>query len=122
MFANQEKFTIHKSNVTCNDLFDKNNTIEVEVYSFLNSIYPRQKHLKLIFKLLLKHNLINSDLNFVKFPNIHVADFCSFLTNPFVNDHKINPHIKRLCKYLQSLGLNFPKCAIKNKTAVKLLT
>lgn len=120
MFANQEKYIIHKSNATCSDLSD-NNTTDAEVYSFLNSIYPKQKHLKLIFKLLLKHNLINADLNFKSFPNIHVADFCSFITNPFGDDQKINPNIKRLCKYLQSLGLNFPKCAIKNKHALKLL-
>ena len=127
MFTNNEKFTIHKFNKPCN-LQPNDNTIKSDnliikdqIDNFLSISYPKNKSLHLIFNIFLKHNLINDDLFFKMIPNIHIADFCSFINNRFDKDTKPNKEMIKLCKYLQTQSIRFPKVAIKNPVAQKLL-
>jgi hypothetical protein len=45
----------------------------------------------MVFKILQPLNLIDNNLFFTSFPNIHVADFCSFINNKFEKNGGKNP-------------------------------
>jgi hypothetical protein len=125
MFANQEIFVIHNADETCNKLkTDKNadNSIFTECQSFLTRSYPKNKVLPLILKILTKNNLINEDLFFTMFPNIHIADFLSFINNKFGKNNSYDPSMFKLCKYLNAQAIRLPKIAIKNPAAQKLIS
>jgi len=95
---------------------EKTNTI---VSDFIQSTYPKQKYLKIVAKIVEKHNLVNDDLFFVSFTDIHLADFCSFINNKF--DKKENVRLIKLCKFIQSQKIRFPNVCIKNSSAKKYL-
>ena len=98
-------------------------TLDHELDDYVTQMYPKNKHLKYICKMLTAHHLINDQLFFVPFPNVHIADFCSFLNNRFNNkSSKPNSTMIKLCRYLQQLHLKMPKVAIKNPLAQKYLT
>jgi hypothetical protein len=124
MFANRQKYIIHNENHVCQvePINADVNQIENEINLYLQTAYPRNKHLPFLFKIMLAKNLLNSDLFFVNFPNIHVADFCAFINNRF--DKKIDKKndLFKLCQYLQKHHIKFPKIAIKNPLAQKYLT
>jgi hypothetical protein len=126
MFANQQKFVIHPVNKYCESI-KKNETNEIEpvenqINEYLLTSYPKNKVFPLVFKTLLKHNIINSDLFFNPFPNIHIADFCAFLNNRFGKKHTTDYKMMKLCKYLQNNSIKFPKVAVKNPVAQKILS
>jgi hypothetical protein len=122
MFVNKEIFLIHHQNQPCgisqnqSKVFSKH-----KVFDFITNMYPKQKYLTLVFELIIEKNLIDDRLYFIDFSNVHVADFCTFINNKFgkinLTDHK---YIK-LCKYLQTQKLQFPKVSIKNPVAHKYL-
>lgn len=108
MFANQQKFVIHPSNEFCADKnFKNSNETENQIILFLKNTYPKNKMLALVFKPLIKENLIGEDLFFHDFANIHVADFCVFVNNRFGKSDKTDTNMLKLCKYLQKKTLNF---------------
>jgi hypothetical protein len=120
MFANKEQFVIHRADQTCQS---ETNTDVPSIVEQLNEFahvnYPKQKFLQIVFKILAKNELINDEMFFVNFSNIHLADFCSFINNRF--DKKENTNMTKLCKYIQSKLLKFPNICIKNPLAKKYL-
>lgn len=127
MFANKQKFIIHQANQTCapkpvEDSHDElKSSLQNEIKLFIATNYSKQKFMSLVFDTLLKHNLINNDLIFVNFPNIHVADFCSHINNRFDKNNKSNTRMLNLCKYLQKNNIKFPFVCIRNPLARKFL-
>jgi len=71
-------------------------------------------------KLLEKNNLINDDLFFVDFNDVHLADFCAFINNRF-DKKKENTRMTKLCKFIQSKRVRFPNVCIQNVRAKKYL-
>ena len=126
MFANKTRYIIHKSNQACPthkilSTASKDQPIQIIVDQFISKQYPKQKSISIVFDILMKHKLINSDLVFEKFSNIHVADFCSFINNRFDKNDKPNSKIYTLCRYLQQNKITFPVICIKNPIARKFL-
>ena len=121
MFANKHKFIIHQANQPCTPtpIEENEKSIQHEIKLFISANYPKQKFISLVFDTLLKHNLINNDLIFTHFPNIHVADFCSHINNRF--DKNSNVRMLNLCKYLQKNNVKFPLVCIRNPLARKFL-
>jgi hypothetical protein len=120
MFANKQTFLIHDAEQDCSRTLEpteeKTNT---DVSEFIQSTYPKQKYLKIVATILEKNNLINHDLFFLNFTDIHLADFCSFINNKF--DKKENIRLIKLCKFIQSQKIRFPNVCIKNSKAKKYL-
>jgi hypothetical protein len=131
MFLNKQVFVIHPKNKPCNQLKkdDENHnssnskilSIDQQISDFLQSTYPKQKHLPYVFNILNSHNLFDKNLFFVQFSNIHIADLCAFLNNRFGKTDSTDSRFIKLCKYLQSINIKLPKIAIKNPVAVKYL-
>jgi hypothetical protein len=126
MFATQQKFIIHRDNESCeqdsdNKIVVTSNVINDNVYEYLNQTFPKNKNIHLVFKILLKHNLIDDTLFFSNFKNIHIADFCSFINNRFGKKETTNVNMVKLCKYLNNLKIRFPKISIKNPVAQNML-
>jgi hypothetical protein len=122
MYYNKTKFIIHPINKSCtiSSKPSSTNNIEFQIKNFIDTSYPKNKVIHLVFNVLRKHNLINDDLFFIKFPNIHVADFVSFINNRFGKKEKTDSNMLKLCKYLQTY--NFPRIALKNPVAINYLT
>jgi len=124
MFVNNEIYVIHPENQFCN-LPNGTDSSEVQTKSnileFINSTYPKQKYLSLIFNPLVQRNMINDELYFIPYPDIHIADFCVFLNNKFGKVETTNNKLIKFCKYLQSLKFKFPKVSVKNPVAQKYL-
>jgi hypothetical protein len=91
----------------------------ISVLDFISSTYPKQKFLKIVANILVKHSLITNDLFFKDFLNIHVADFCAYINNRF--EKQENARLVKLCKMLQSKNIKFPHVCIKNITAKRYL-
>lgn len=125
MFTNNQKFIIHGINDICGTKLsvstDNTQHIETDLNSFIESTYAKHKYLKLIGKNLVKNNILNKELCFDKFPNAHVADFFSFVINPFGTLEKTKSIMKQICKYLKQNKISFPEVAIRNPAAIKLL-
>jgi hypothetical protein len=121
MFANKETFIIHRADQDCSQSSGSNDetTDHTLVSDFVQSTYPKQKYLKIVATILEKHDLINEDLFFIQFDNIHLADFLSFINNRF--DKKKNTNLIKLCKVLQTENVKFPNVCIKNPVAKKYL-
>lgn len=124
MFLNGEKFIIHKVDEPCR-LTDAESLdqplLQQTVKAFIKETYPKQKYILLAFNILEKYNLFDENLFCVAFPNIHLADICSFFLNPF---HKLNTKDSRyikFCRFLQKKGVKLPKISIKNPLAQKYL-
>jgi hypothetical protein len=122
MFSNKEKFTIHKNNETCdNDQIQENPSVSFQpaIIEFIKKTYPKQKYLTLVFEIMNTHNLIDANLFFIAFPNLHVADVCAFFNNRF--DKNIDSRYLKFCKFLRQKQIRFPKVAIKNPLAQKYI-
>jgi len=120
MFSNKEKFIIHKSNEPCGNLQQQDNPdSSTDVIDFIKKTYPKQKYLALVFEIMNNHNLIDVNLFFIAFPNLHVADVVSFFNNRFDKSDTSDARYLKLCKYLRQKKIRFPKCAIKNPVAQK---
>lgn len=124
MFVNKERFVIHKANQTCTpkQIITPPHgevSIQTNITQFIETNYPKQKFLSIVFDILAKQNLINDDLIFVDFPNIHVADFSSYINNRF--DKNNNNRLIGLCKFLQKKNIKFPIVCIRNPLARKYL-
>lgn len=131
MFANQDIFIIHQKNFDCNKNLEEeeedNSTpeetlLEQECTSFLAKMYPKNKVLYLVTKILANRNMLNENLFFLSFPSVHLADFCSFINNKFGKKEKTDKKIFKICKELQNQGIKFPRITIKNPVAQRLLT
>lgn len=120
MFANNETWIIHQSNKPCGQKSNQQNNVQTEVMEYIKTTFPKQKHLPLVFTIMFKHNLIDSNLYFVPVP-IHFADVCTFINNRFGKINTSNPLYIKLCKYLHANKIKFPKIAIKNPVAQKYL-
>jgi hypothetical protein len=124
MYTNGQRFIIHLSNTTCGTSKTKDEPIQnisSDVDNLVTILYPKQKSLFLVTKLLLKHNTINQDLYFLDEPSVHLADFLRFLNNRFDKNIKPNVHILKLCKIFQSKSIRLPNACIKNPLAKKYL-
>lgn len=127
MFANQKVYVIHEENELCRDNqqnqkeLTTTTDVQREINLFLAQTYPKNKTLPMVFQILSKRNIINDDLFFTDFPQLHVADICTFLNNRFGEKQKINSGLVKFCKYIKNLGIKIPKIAIKNPVALKLL-
>jgi hypothetical protein len=135
MFVNNERFTIHLSDQPCsqenrpdlNESVEFKDTIGDQVQDFIVHSYPKNKFLPLVFKNLIKHDLIDADLFFVNFPAIHVADFCAFINNSFgggsssSKNNKTNGLLLKLCKFIRTKHIKFPLICIKNPVARQAL-
>jgi len=135
MYLNKQVFVIHPKNKPCNqpkkeDYHNSSSSdissskilsIDQQISDFLQSTYPKQKHLPYVFNILNSHNLFDKNLFFVQFSNIHIADLCAFLNNRFGKTDSTDSRFIKLCKYLQSINIKLPKIAIKNPVAVKYL-
>jgi hypothetical protein len=120
MFANKHSYIIHESNQYCSMPEETiSDTSNMSVLDFINSTYPKQKFLKIVANILVKHNLINNELFFKEFHNIHVADFCAYINNRF--EKQENTRLVKLCKMLQNKNVKFPHVCIKNLTARRYL-
>ncbi len=122
MFSNNETWVIHQANKLCGQ--DKKpsqqNDVRTEVMQYLKSTFPKQKHLPLVFNILFKHDLIDTNFYFVPVP-LHFADVCTFINNRFGKIDATDMSYIKLCKYLHSRKIKFPKIAIKNPVAQKYL-
>lgn len=125
MFANKELYLIHPQSQPCanaSDNNDKSNTTEKHKgLEFVTSMYPKQRFLPLLCETLFTHNLIDEQLYFVSAKNIHLADFISFINNRFSKGSTVDMKYIKLCKYLQSNDIRFPRVSIKNPLAQKYL-
>jgi len=123
MFSNNEIYVIHKKNQICGQTKSQSANIDpsIQVSDYLKNTYPKQKFLPLFFQVLTSHNLINTNMFIVGFPNLHIADLCSFLNNKFGKTNTTDIQYIKFCKYLQSCQLKFPKVSIKNPVAQKYL-
>jgi len=122
MFSNEEYFVIHKADQPCSDANAENlPRHSSSVQDFVKETYPKQKHLKLIFDILEKHILFDDNLFCTQFPNIHLADICSFFLNRFFKNDKTDGRYIKFCKFLQQKGVKLPKICVKNPYAQKLL-
>jgi hypothetical protein len=127
MFSNKTVFSIHPKNQSCavkkveNEHTSDRNEHNNHIIDFIKSIYPKQKYLTMIFQILEPFELISSNLFFVAFPNIHVADVCAFLNNKFGKEHTTDVRFIKLCKFLRTKEIKFPKIAVKNPVAQKYL-
>jgi len=120
MFSNNTVFVIHPKNKPCGQqLKNSSDTLNDQVFEFIKNTYPKQKYLAMVFKILQPLNLIDNNLFFTSFPNIHVADFCSFINNKFEKNGGTDHKFIKLCKFLRSKQIKFPKIAIKNPVAQK---
>jgi hypothetical protein len=120
MFANKQIFLIHDAKQDCSQpLGSTEEKVDTAVSDFIQSTYPKQKYLKIVAKILEKHNLVDTDLFFLNFTDIHLADFCSFINNKF--DKKENGRLIKLCKFIQTQKIRFPNVCIKNSRAKKYL-
>jgi hypothetical protein len=121
MFSNNEKFIIHKNDESCKSSQTQeenpNDSFQSAVIEFIKNTYPKQKYLTLVFKIMNTHNLIDANLFFIAFPNLHVADVCAFFNNRF--DKNIDSRFIKFCKFLRQKKIRFPKVAIKNPIAQK---
>jgi len=124
MFSNGEKFIIHKTNEPCGLIpADKCETPSPHqsVMEFIKDTYPKQKYLSVAFAIIEKHNLFDDNLFCVPFPNIHLADVCSFFLNRFGKNDNTDSRYVKFCKFLQKKGIKLPKISIKNPMAQKYL-
>jgi hypothetical protein len=120
MFANKQTFLIHDAEQDCSQtLSSTEEKVNTTISDFIQSTYPKQKYLKIVANIFEKHNLVNDDLFFVNFPDIHLADFCSFINNKF--DKKENVRMIKLCKYIQTQKIRLPNVCVKNSRAKKYL-
>ena len=124
MFSNKTSYVIHPKNQPCgissnSSLLDSPISSSDQVTDFIRLTYPKQKYLSLIFNILNPYNLIDSNLFFKEFPNIHVADFCAFINNRFGKTPTTDARFVKLCKFFQLNQIKFPKIAIKNPVAQK---
>ena len=126
MYANSTVFVIHPHKKPCasNTAVDTSNavdTVDQQILSFLQTSYPKQKHLPLMFNILRPHTLFDEHLFFKQFKNIHIADFISFILNRFCKLDTTDSRFIKLCKYLQSLNIRLPKIVVKNPLVHKYL-
>jgi hypothetical protein len=124
MFSNNDKFIIHKVNEFCAPVLPElaeNVGDNDTVLTFVKNMYPKQKYLILVFEIMHSHDLIDSNLFFKQFPNLHVADVCSFFNNRFGKSDTTDPRYIKLCKFLHQKKIRLPKVAIKNPVAQKFL-
>lgn len=118
MFAVNETYIIHPSKTFCQE--ESNiSSVETQLNEYLTMSYPKNKHLPIVFKILIDKSVVSKDLFFTNFPNIHVADFCSFINNRFGKKETTIPDLIKLCKYLKKKSIKLPKTCIKNPTAQK---
>jgi hypothetical protein len=125
MFANQERFIIHKADTFCNTENQTQNSNKNDILTECNALltcsYPKNKILPIIIKSLTNFKMINKDLFFNSFPNIHIIDFLSFINNKFGKKETTEHNMIKLCKHINSKKIQFPKISIKNPVARKLL-
>jgi len=122
MFANKQVYVIHEVDQNCSQESGSSQEPSVNhVSDFIDSTYPKQKkYLALVGKILEKHNLINDDLFFVDFNDVHIADFFSFINNSF-DKQKENTRLTKVCKFMQSKNIRFANVCVKNIRAKKYL-
>jgi len=126
MFSNGEKFIIHKENESCglttiDSEISETHSPQQNVMEFIKETYPKQKYLSLIFTIIEKHHLFDDNLFCNAFPNIHIADICSFFLNRFGKMENTDNRYIKFCKFLQKKGIKLPKISIKNPVAQKYL-
>jgi len=122
MFTNGEQYIIHKKNEPCgtfNSDISETPSHHQLVLEFIKDKYPKQRYLSLIFEILKKHELFDENLFCIPFPNIHIADVCSFFLNRFSKNENIR--LIKFCKFLQKKGVKLPRISIKNLEAQKYL-
>jgi len=123
MFLGGEKYIIHKLSEPCDLLpIEQNVNINDDIHpakEYVNSTYPKQKHLKFAIDIIERNNLIDHNLYFIAFPDLHLADVCAFFNNRFKNKKSTDPRIIKLCKFIQTSKIKFPKVSIKNPVAQK---
>jgi len=122
MFSNNEQFIIHPSNKLCGQ--DQSNPLHSDInpsLEFVKNTYPKQKFLPIVISRLTSLGLLDKNMFFLDFPNVHLADFCSFINNKFSKTNTADSRYLKLCKYLQSKSVKCPKVSIKNPVAQKYL-
>jgi hypothetical protein len=122
MFSNNTVFVIHPKNISCGTIPKKNTStpdLNTEIKEFLQTTYPKQKYLTMVFNILEPYNLIGKNLFFLSFPNIHVADIIAFFNNKFGKVNTTDARFIKLCKFFRSQNIKFPKISIKNPVAQK---
>ena len=122
MFLDNTIYVIHNKDQPCGQKIQSSSELSSKkhVIDFIKMMYPKQKFLTLVFEPMVQQELINDDLFFKDHPQVHIADFCSFINNRFAKNN-FPPKITKLCKYLNAMGLRFPKVSIKNAEAQKML-
>jgi hypothetical protein len=122
MLLGGEKFIIHKLSEPC-DLHPTEHNMDMDsihpAKEFVIQTYPKQKYLKLVIDILDRHNLIDHNLYFTPFPNMHLVDVCAFFNNRFGKHESTDAKLIKLCKFLQKKQIKFPKVSIKNPVAQK---
>ena len=129
MFVNNDVFIIHKMNEPCDYAsstlapLESNlaQTSSSSTTEYIKTLYPKQKFLPLFFDILQKNNLIDENHYLVNFSNLHVADICTFINNKFGKIEKTDSRFIKMCKYLHSKQIKFPKICVKNPVAQKYL-
>lgn len=126
MYVNNTLFVIHLHAKPCpltmkNDVNNSEPTVQHHIDTFLQTTYPKQKYLPLLFSILRPHALFNQHLFFNDFMNVHIADFCSFIGNPFGKLASTDAKFIKVCKYIQSKHIVLPRVAVKNPVAAKFL-
>jgi len=122
MFANKNVYIIHEVDQYCvmpKEDKSNNKTPPIPVLDFISNTYPSQKFLKIVGNILVKHDILNSDLFFKENNAIHLADFLAYINNRF--DKQENTRMTKLCKMLQSKNIKFPCVCVRNNLAKRFL-
>ena len=131
MFVNDTVYVIHPADELCvkadanasasSNISSDNVSIQDKMNEFFLTAYPKNKILPLVFKNIVAKQLVDHDLFFVKYPSVHVADFCSFINNKFGKESSSNVTYIKLCKFLKAQAIKFPHIIVKNPIARPLL-
>jgi len=129
MYIQKQIYVIHPVHQSCSpntenksiNSSDSSTSIQHNIETFLHTTFPKQKYLPLVFSILHPHHLFNAQMFFHDFKNIHIADFISFMINPFGKPDSTDQKFVRVVKYLQSKHIVLPKVAVKNPVAAKYL-
>lgn len=125
MLLGGDKFIIHKLSESCDPISTPehdNDTFSGNIHpakEFALQMYPKQKYLHFVIDKLVNKNLLDSDLYFFEYPNLHLADVCAFFNNRFGKPKSTHAKFIKLCKFLQENKIQFPMVSIKNPVAKK---
>lgn len=123
MFYQNQVFTIHPQEKPCGQPTTSPlpSSLAESIHHFLQTNYPKQKLLTLVFDPLIQKDLINENFYFKINENVHIIDFIRWLNNRFDKNEKPPNPLKPIIKTLQIEKIRFPHACVLNPVAKRLL-